>query len=119
FDDVIEKYELCASRVAVRDDHYAVGFIIMSDEMLTMAQARERFAKHLRINVPIHDGLPAWLQQQLSPYRGGECPVVVEFSHPEATGRLLLGEVWRVRPEQHLIAALAQDLDDGKVVVEY
>jgi len=119
FSDVIEKDELLVIRGAVRNDDYTGGFSIMADEILTMAQARERFAKHLRINVPIHDGLPAWLQQQLSPYRGGECPVVVEFSHPEATGRLLLGEVWRVRPEQHLIAALAQDLDDGKVVVEY
>jgi len=119
FADIIEKDELLVIRGAVRNDDYTGGFSIMADEIMTMAQARERFAKHLRLKMPITNTLPEWLHRQLTPYKGGECPVVIDFEHPQATGRLQLGEEWHIRPEQGLIGALMQELDEGQVAVEY
>src|SRR5699024_395573 len=63
FADVIEKDELLVIRGAVRPDDYTGGFSIMADEILTMAEARERFARRLRLRVQTSEELPQWLRQ--------------------------------------------------------
>lgn len=119
FAEVIEKDELLVIRGAVRPDEYTGGFSIMADEILTMVQARERFARQLRLRVPVSAELPSWLKQHLAPYQGGECPVLLDIEHPEATAEIALGEAWRVRPEQALLNALWEELSVEQAKMEY
>jgi len=119
FADVIEKDELLVIRGAVRPDDYTGGFSIMADEILTMAEARERFARRLRLRVQTSEELPQWLRQHITPYQGGTCPVLLEIEHPDAMAEITLGEGWRVRPEQSLLNTLWDVLSPEQARIDY
>jgi DNA polymerase III subunit alpha len=62
------------------------------------------------------------LQALLAPYRTngqGACQVVVEYQNGTAACRVALGESWRVRPDERLLAELGAWLTPESVQVVY
>ncbi len=119
FAPIIEKDTLLVVRGAVRPDDYTGGVSVMADEILTMAQARERFAQQIRLCVPVEAGLPQQLREQLSSFQGGSCPVVLELTHEAAHAKMRLGEGWQVAPDQQLINALRAQWGTEQVHIDY
>ncbi|HBY48423.1 MAG TPA: DNA polymerase III subunit alpha, partial [Alcanivorax sp.] len=103
----IQKDALLVVRGGVRMDDYTGGFNLIADEVMDICQAREMFARRLRVKVPVDQALPDTLSRTLSPYRangsGGGTPVTLQLAHREADAAMALGDDWKVIPHQSLM----------------
>jgi DNA polymerase-3 subunit alpha len=107
-------------------DDFAGQLRLSADNLMSMEQARVTFAKRLtiyRAATVIEAVAPAlWadkLQQTLSPFRGGHCPVFIEYHGKGAQSVLQLGEQWMIRPEEPLLVQLRSLLGDESIVLQY
>jgi DNA polymerase-3 subunit alpha len=107
----------------VSRDDFSGGLRINADRLLTLAEARGRFAKALRLalngKVGLGDTATEKLRLLLAPYRNGPCPVRVRYRNTQAECELPLGESWRVRLEDDLLSGLQQWLQAENVEVVY
>ena len=107
----------------VSRDDFSGGLRINADRLLTLAEARGRFAKALRLalngKVGLGDTATEKLRLLLAPYRNGPCPVRVRYRNTQAECELPLGESWRVRLDDELLAGLQQWLEAENVEVVY
>jgi len=119
----IQKDALLVVRGGVRMDDYTGGFNLVADEVMDICQAREMFARRLRVRVPVDDALPDTLGRTLSPYRangnGGGTPVTLQLAHREADAAMALGDDWKVIPHQSLMDDLRGRYGDSSVTLEY
>ncbi len=109
-----------------RDDFAGEGRVrVIAERLLTLAEARGRFAKHLRLSLNGQAGgangrlAVARLGALLAPYMPGNCPVRVAYRNADASCELLLGDESRVRLEDDLLAALGDWLSGDNVSVDY
>jgi DNA polymerase-3 subunit alpha len=88
-------------------DEYLNAPRLKVEKLYNIDQAREMYAK---ITL-------AWMAKQptdsltllkttLTPFKGGHCPVVIEYSSVAARATLQLGDAWRVRPTDELLVQL-------------
>ncbi len=110
----------------VSNDEFSGGFRIIADRLLTLGEARSRFARalELRVNGEVAGAGGAVaaadrLQQLLAPFRDGACPVRVRYRNAAAEAELPFGEGWRVRLEEALLDSLREWLKPGAVEIEY
>ena len=91
------------------------------ERLLTIPEARGRFARHLRLTL---SGDPAAkpgakqavaqrLREQLAPFSPGNCPVRIVYSNGVARCELQLGDGYRVRLEDDLLGVLGDDTRRG------
>ena len=109
-----------------RDDFAGEGKVrVVAERLLTLAEARGRFARHLRLSLNGQaSGANARnaaqrLQALLAPYTPGNCPVRLAYRNAEATCELALGDSCRVRLEDDLLVALGDWLSSENVKVDY
>jgi DNA polymerase-3 subunit alpha len=81
---------------------------ITVEEIYTLDDARNRFAKYLRIAVKetVDTFDPAQLETWLTPYLGGQCPVMLEMKQVEARVNIKLNQKWLIKPVEALVTAL-------------
>ena len=108
----------------VSRDDFNGGLRVVADRLMTLAEARSRFAKALRValngKVSLGDTAAAErLRILLAPYRNGPCPVRVRYRNAQAECELPLGEAWRVRLDDELLVGLQQWLKAENVEVLY
>ncbi len=114
----IKEDELLLVEGKVQKDDYSGGLRITADKIYTLAEARGRFARSLRLTM--NGGSDAKrLQALLSPFRNGPCPVRLSYRNGDATAELPLPENWRVRLDDALIKGLADWLAPENVKVIY
>lgn len=83
-------------------DHFTQGVRLTAESVLSLEQARERFARELRLR--IHGEAQAErLEQLLKPGLPGTCPVVLDYANAQARCQILL-------PPVRLTAQLLQGL---------
>lgn len=92
---------------------------VSADEIMDIRRAREQFARRLLVRVPVRDELPDELRRLLAPYRGGNCPVMLQLAHPLGSGQMLLGEDWKVAPEEALLEDLRGRFGGQAVTLQY
>ena len=119
FGDLVQKDALLIFKGGVRSDEYTGGFNLVADEVMDMRQAREAFARRLRVAVPVTEETPNRLQQTLSPYQGGSTPVLLDLDHPVAAASFWLGDEWKISPHDSLVEELRLQFGDQAVRVEY
>ncbi|MDD2874420.1 MAG: DNA polymerase III subunit alpha, partial [Azoarcus sp.] len=110
----------------VSNDDFSGGFRIIADKLLTLGEARSRFARalELKLNGEVGEsgGAAATadrLQTLLTPFRNGGCPVKVRYRNAVAEVELPFGEGWRVRLEESLLESLREWLPPEAVEVVY
>ncbi|WP_374242065.1 DNA polymerase III subunit alpha [Zoogloea sp.] len=110
----------------VSNDDFSGGLRIVADKLMTLGEARGRFARalHIRLNGEVGEAGGAVaavdrLQAALEPFREGECPIRVRYRNASAEGELPLGPSWRVRPDDDLLASLREWLPPEAVEVVY
>ena len=109
-----------------RDDFAGEGKVrVVAERLLSLADARGRFARQLRISlngqasgVNAH-GAVQRLQTLLAPYTPGNCPVRLAYRNADAMCELMLGDSRRVRLEDDLLVALGDWLSSENVKIEY
>ena len=101
----------------MRDD-FSGGLRVTADKLLTLGEARSRFAK--RLHLSMNGGSNAEkLRTLLAPYRNGSCPVCLSYRNGEAEVELGLPDTWRVRLDDGLLTALHEWLSPDNVKVVY
>jgi DNA polymerase-3 subunit alpha len=115
--------EVLVVEVKVSNDDFSGGLRIVADKMMTLGEARGRFAKGLQLKLNGNLGPAAnaaeRLQTLLTPYRAGECPVRVRYTNAAAEADLPLGRDWKIRPEDRLLESLREWLPGDAVEVVY
>ncbi len=79
------------------------------DKLYDIHQAREAYARNITLTWMAKqqaDGFIAQLKATLTPFKGGRCPVVIEYSSAVARATLQLGEAWRIQPTDELLIQL-------------
>ncbi|MDY0012333.1 MAG: DNA polymerase III subunit alpha [Rhodocyclaceae bacterium] len=110
----------------ISNDEFSGGLRIVADRLMTLGEARGRFARalQLRLNGEVAQaGGPRQaadrLQSLLAPYRDGVCPIRVNYRNAHAEAELPLGAAWRVRLEEGLLESLREWLPGAAVEVVY
>ena len=109
-----------------RDDFAGEGKVrVIAERLLTLAEARGRFAKYLRLSLngqasgPNAQAAVHRLRALLAPYTPGNCPVRLAYRNADAVCELALGDNSRVRLEDDLLAALGDWLSSENVSIDY
>jgi len=120
--DHLAKDKLIVVEGEVSVDEYSGGYKMSARAVYDMEQARERFAKRLVINVDAAragNGFVGELEQTLSPFREGGCPVVLDYLGRGVRAQLNFGEEWRVRLTDELLHRLDELAGEGRIDVVY
>ena len=105
----------------VSRDDFSGGLRVVADKLLTLAEARNRFARSLQLRCNGQANAER-LRSLLAPYRHegpSGCPVLVDYCNDHARVQLQLGERWRVRLEDELLLALRGWLTPEQVRLVY
>ncbi len=101
----------------VQDDQFSGGLRVLAEDLLDLEALRGRYGAKLKISM--NGGADAKrLQQVLAPYRAtgnGACQVVVSYGNGKGACEVVLGESWRVRPDNKLISDLGAWLTPDNV----
>ena len=128
FSDTYERYKdlLVRDRLLVvegtlGEDDYTGGQRMSADRMLEIDQARELFARCLVVSWSgANSGeFFAGLEESLTPFREGDCPVWIDYSADGARAPIMLGHAWKVHPTDELLSRLRQLTDPESVDVRY
>lgn len=118
--------EVLVVEAKVSNDEFSGGLRIIADRLLTLGEARSRFARalQLRINGEVGAGGGAAatagkLQTLLEPFREGGCPIRVTYRNAAAEADLPFGDGWRVRLDDALLESLREWLPPESVEVIY
>ena len=107
----------------VQDDQFSGGLRVLAEDLLDLEALRGRYGARLKISMngktdELRDAKR--LQQVLAPYRAtgnGACQVVVSYGNGKGACEVVLGESWRVRPDNKLIADLGAWLTPENVEI--
>jgi DNA polymerase-3 subunit alpha len=120
YHDVLVKDKLLIVTGEVSIDEFNGGHRVVAREFATLEQARERYAKCVKINfAEAKEEMIHSLADLLKPHRGGNCHVAIDYQRSDATAELRLGDEWRVRPTDALLQLLHDMFSEQNVVVVY
>jgi DNA polymerase-3 subunit alpha len=101
-------------------DEYSGNMRVTADELFDFASARASFAKRLDLVCSIDSKVHvAQLVEVLKPYRGGKCPVQINYRNLIGQAPLRLGEAWQVTLPDQLLDALRDLCGKENVQVVY
>ena len=121
---VIEAKVRIVRRAAAGEEGDTSFLRVIAEKIYDLAAARSHFAKGIRLSI---NGLAsqagaaaaAHLKELLAPYRDGNCQVNVCYTSGAASCEVLLGEDWRVKPDDALMQSLREWLRPENVQVIY
>ncbi|MCP5268184.1 MAG: DNA polymerase III subunit alpha [Zoogloeaceae bacterium] len=125
-----ERGKICEDEVLIvegkvqKDDFAGEGKVrVTAERLLTLAEARGRFARELRLSLNGQfsgdRSATQRLKSLLSAYTPGVCPVRISYSNGTASCELMLGDSSRVRLEDDLLSTLGEWLSTGAVEIRY
>jgi DNA polymerase-3 subunit alpha len=116
--DKIREDDLLLVEGKVSRDDYSGGQRVTADKLLTLAEARGRFARQLRLALN-GQADAARLRTLLAPHRNGPCPVRLSYRNGAAQAEITLPDDWRVRLDDALLESLTGWLSADNVKVIY
>ena len=120
--ELLVKDALLVIQGEVSEDDFTGGLKLVAESIQSIYEARCSQLKELKIslvNSEINDECMAYLQATLSQYKGGFCPVVVEYKMPKAVGQFTLGEQWRIHPRDECIHQIREHFGKNTVELTY
>jgi DNA polymerase-3 subunit alpha len=90
-------------------DEFSGGFRLSAERIHDIAHLRATRARGLAIALDMQqagNGFVAALKTTLTPFRHGACPVWIDYRNTQASGRMVLGDDWRVQPTDELLQRL-------------
>lgn len=112
--------ELLLVEGKVMRDDFSGGLRVVAEKLLSLGEARGRFAKVLQLSLN-GNSQAEQLRTLLAPYRASSnaCPVQLAYRSDDAEVQLALSDTWRVRLEDELLAGLHDWLTPANVRVVY
>jgi DNA polymerase-3 subunit alpha len=112
--DLMVKDAIVVIQGQVAADDFTGGYKVTADHVMSLGDAKARYAKGVNIAVSGPDkDLCTALASTFRPYQGGSSPVYLHYRNQRARVTLELGNDWTVKPCEELIAAL-NELDAVK-----
>jgi DNA polymerase-3 subunit alpha len=107
--ELLNKDEIIVVEGRVSTDNFSGGFRMTAQKIMTLSDAKSRFASGVQISLrgPGED-ICAALQSTFAPYQDGSGQVWLNYSNKRARARLELGEEWNVKACEELVAALGE-----------
>jgi DNA polymerase-3 subunit alpha len=118
FDEVYQQFRELATKDALlvvegtlRFDEFVDAWRLAARRLVDLHRAREQAARRLVLRWRTGDAradaaFPGRLARWLTPFRGGQCAVSIEYTGATARGALHFGEDWLVRPTRELMEQL-------------
>ena len=129
FAEALEKYGEYLQKDAVvivsgqvNHDDFTQGLRMSVRELMTLDEARSRYAKSLAVSLKQEQITPHFIKQfkaAISPYSGGTLPIHVYYQSPQGRALLKLGVQWYIKPTDDLLAALTEMLGESSVELEF
>ncbi|HZO23986.1 MAG TPA: OB-fold nucleic acid binding domain-containing protein, partial [Steroidobacteraceae bacterium] len=120
--DLVAKDALVLVEGMLRFDEFSDSWRLSARRITELDKVREQQARRIVLKWPPHGdsaSLLRRLREILAPWRGGSCPVTVEYSGSGARGALTLGPEWMVKAGRELLEKLEGLLGRGGVQVVY
>nr|WP_136251631.1 DNA polymerase III subunit alpha [Ningiella ruwaisensis] len=118
YEDILTADNLLWIKGQVSFDEYSGGNTMNAVEVMTLMQARTKYAKHLALRLQSQActvSSVAKIQDILQPFRGGSCPLHILVEHPDAQATLETGATWFVAPDDELLSSLSHELGEENV----
>ncbi len=132
FGDVYEKYRgiftrdsLLIAEGALAIDNYSGALRLTVEKLYDIEQARESFSRGIQLTwATTEDKLESStcierLNTVLSPFKGGSCPVSINYTSKDVRAAVQLGDEWRVHPTDELISRLKSLFGATAVEIRY
>jgi DNA polymerase-3 subunit alpha len=129
FEDVFQRYRDLVAKDALvlvdgtlRFDEFSDSWRLSARKITELDKVREQQARRVVLKWPTRPesaALLGRLAEILTPFRGGPCPVTVEYTGSGAFGALNLGAEWSVRASRELLEKLESLVGRGGVQVVY
>ncbi len=113
----------------IENDDFSGGYRGSAVEILTLGEARARFALGIRVKMTPETtsgngqatNTPAKLRDLLEPWRAAQhgCPIFIRMDRGGAECDIQLPEAWKVKPEEEFIRLLTQHFAKDAVEVIY
>ncbi|HTT44249.1 MAG TPA: DNA polymerase III subunit alpha [Steroidobacteraceae bacterium] len=119
--ELVSKDALVLVEGLLRFDEFSDAWRLAARRISELDKVREQEARRLLLRCSHREArvLTERLAALLTPWRGGGCPVTLEYTGVEASGALNLGSEWNVRASRELLEQLEALLGRGAVQVIY
>ncbi|MFZ7141659.1 DNA polymerase III subunit alpha [Avibacterium avium] len=122
FGEKLQKDTIVIASGQVSFDDFSQGLKMSVRELMTLDEARSRYAKSLAICLTQEQLSPHFIKQfkeTLSPYSGGALPINIYYQSPQGRALVKLGVQWSVNPSDELINTLVEMLGESAVEIEF
>lgn len=101
-------------------DDFSNSTRILARDLFTIEQARDRFAKQLRINLPSTQKFEmSNFQQLLEKHIGGNCGVIIRYLHENIQADIRLGKNLFIKPSDALLKLIQEQLAVENIELVY
>ncbi|MDD5461071.1 MAG: DNA polymerase III subunit alpha [Methylococcales bacterium] len=132
FGEVYDKYrnifardDLLIAEGALAIDNFSGALRLTVEKLYNIEQARECFSRGIQLtwttteNKLEDNAYINRLNAVLSPFKGGNCPIGINYTSHQARATVQLGDKWRVHPTDELVARLRSTLGPTAVEIRY
>jgi DNA polymerase-3 subunit alpha len=129
YSDVYEKYRNLLSRDtllvcegSLTVDDFSGSLRLTAEKLYSIEEARDAFARGLQLTwhaADNGDSIVRKLTPELIPFKGGGCPILIDYRSAQAQALVRLGDEWRVRATDELILRLKRLLGTQAVDIKY
>ncbi|MCK4870104.1 MAG: DNA polymerase III subunit alpha [Gammaproteobacteria bacterium] len=120
--DLLVKGRLLIIEGEVSVDDFSGGYRVQARRIINLEQARGEYGKCLMLSIKstnIGYNFIGELKELLAKHGGGNCLVAISYTTAGAAGKMVLGDEWRVTPNDELLAELRTLLTPDSVNVQY
>jgi DNA polymerase-3 subunit alpha len=132
FGEVYEKYRgiftrdsLLIAEGSLAIDNFSGALRLTIEKLYDIEQARESFSRGIKLNWNVAEvqlesnNFIERLSEVLSPFKGGSCPVSINYTSTLAKASVQLGDEWRIHPTDELISRLKSLFGSTAVEIRY
>jgi DNA polymerase-3 subunit alpha len=132
FGEVYDKYKsiftrdtLLIAEGSLALDNFSGAMRLTVEKLYDIEQARESFSRGLQLNWNASENrmeskkVIEKLTEALNPFKGGSCPISINYTSEVALTSVQLGDEWRIHPTDELVSRLKSLFGSNAVEVRY
>ncbi len=122
FGDKLQKDTVVIVSGQVSFDDFSQGLKMSVRELMTLDEARSRYAKSLALSLSQEQISASFIKkfkQLITPYSGGTLPIHIYYQSQQGRALLRFGVQWSINPTDELLAELVEMLGESAVELEF
>ena len=123
--DIFSRDNLLIAQGSLAIDNFSGALRLTVENLYDINQARESFSRGIQLNWDQSEdkatsiNLIDQLSDILRPFRGGNCPIIINYTIKQAQTIIQLGDDWRIHPTDDLISQLTSLFGSAGVEIKY